>query len=242
MTAGLVEKTVAFCRALRERGLLVTTSHAFDAVRALRCIGIEQRAQVYWALRCVLASRPEDFEVFDELFPQLFAAPGPRRMKPARSGSKSKRPPPDGVAPAPSLSSWGKGAEPSDEPEEVPGASDRPALAAKDFSSFGSDELEEIERIAARIARRLAARPSRRWKAARAGSRVDLRRTLRRATAGELLDLRFRRRKPRKTRIVAICDVCRARRTGSRAARASAPASPASTRAGAGWWTAAPWW
>src|SRR5207245_6291126 len=76
-----------------------------------------------------------------------------------------------------------------------------------DFSSFGSKELEEIERIAARIARRLAARPSRRWKPASSGARIDLRRTLRRATAGELVDLRFRRRKPRKTRIVAICDV-----------------------------------
>jgi uncharacterized protein with von Willebrand factor type A (vWA) domain len=38
---------------------------------------------------------------------------------------------------------------------------------------------------------------------------VDLRRTMRRAPAagGELVDLRFRRRKVRKTRVVALCDV-----------------------------------
>src|SRR5205085_562906 len=68
---------------------------------------------------------------------------------------------------------------------------------------------EEVERVARRIARRLAARPSRRWKPAQKGARVDLRRTMRRAPSagGELIDLRFRRRKLRKTRIVALCDV-----------------------------------
>jgi uncharacterized protein with von Willebrand factor type A (vWA) domain len=79
----------------------------------------------------------------------------------------------------------------------------------KDFASFASGDLEEIERIAARLARRLAARPGRRWAPARSGARVDLRRTVRRSlsTGAEVLDLRFRRRKPRKTRIVALCDV-----------------------------------
>jgi len=208
MTSGLVERTVGFCRALRERGLLVTTTHAFEAVRALRCVGVDRRDQAYWALRCVLAARPEDFDTFDELFNQLFAPPQPQRVTAANSGSKSKKKqPPDAGAPSPSFTSWGKGEVQGEEPEEVPAASDQEVVATKDFSSFGSEELEEVERIAARIARRLAARPSRRWKPGHAGSRVDLRRTLRRATAGELLELKFRRRKPRKTRIVAICDV-----------------------------------
>ncbi len=202
MTSGLVEKIVGFCRALRERGLPVTTAHAFDAVKALRVIGLDRRDRAYWGLRCVLASRPEDFEIFDELFAQLFAPPdGPgERPRPMDRGKPATE---RGER---SLSSWG-GAASDEESEKIPVASDQPALGTRDFSSFGSQELEEIERIAARIARRLAARPSRRWKPAHAGSRVDLRRTLRRATAGELLDLRFRRRKPRKTRIVAICDV-----------------------------------
>lgn len=209
MSSGLVESTVGLCRALRERGLPVTTAHALDAVRALHAVGLERRDHAYWALRCVLASRPEDYPVFDELFDQLFSPQAPRPEGPRARSQKRKVP--AGEQGAPSLSSWGRATASNesdeDEPEEMPGASDQPALADKDFSSFGSEELEEIRRIAARIARRLAARPSRRWKPARAGSRVDLRRTLRRATAGELLDLRFRRRKPRKTRIVAICDV-----------------------------------
>jgi uncharacterized protein with von Willebrand factor type A (vWA) domain len=84
-------------------------------------------------------------------------------------------------------------------------ASDPPALARKDFRDFTDEELEQIEQIAARIARKLAARPSRRWKAARSGARVDLRRTMR--SHPDLTELRFRRRRTRKTRIVALCDV-----------------------------------
>jgi uncharacterized protein len=204
MSTGLVERTVELCRALRERGLTVTTAHAIDAVRALKCVGVQQRSRTYFALRCVLAARPEEFDIFDELFAQLFALPsdqGPaRKVTRTRHGEAKEG--------TPSLSSWG-GAGEASESEEIKGASDEAGSGEKDFGSFGADELEEIERIARRIARKLAARPSRRWKPGRTGARVDLRRTLRRSPAagGELIDLRFRRRKVRKTRIVALCDV-----------------------------------
>jgi uncharacterized protein with von Willebrand factor type A (vWA) domain len=213
MNADLVERTIAFCRALRARGLLVTPAHSSEAVRALREVGLESRAQAYYALRSVLTARPEDFDAFDDLFDALFSPPredqgGDGKLRAPRL----QRPAPDAKTP-PSLSGWldqkaamGEGEE---EPEEVPAASDQPALGKKDFSSFTSEELEEIERIAKRISRRMAARPSRRWIAARRGARVDLRRTVRRSlsTAAEPLELRFRERKTRKTRIVAICDV-----------------------------------
>jgi len=205
MSADLVQRTVAFCRELRGRGMTVTTGHAIDAVRALRCAGMESRQRAYLSLRCVLMARPEEADVFDEAFEAFFSAP----VASARDGvvRVHKRPPPRDPA-VPSLSSWGEegGGTDGEEPEPVPAASDMPAVAQKDFSTFGADELAEIQRLAAGIARRLAARPSRRWAAANRGRRIDLRRTMRRALI-EPIDLRFRRRKPRKTRIVAICDV-----------------------------------
>jgi uncharacterized protein with von Willebrand factor type A (vWA) domain len=73
----LVERTVELTRALRGRGLLVTPAHAADAVRALQCVGVHSRDQVYQALRCVLTKRPEDFDAFDEQFWLLFGAPSP---------------------------------------------------------------------------------------------------------------------------------------------------------------------
>jgi uncharacterized protein with von Willebrand factor type A (vWA) domain len=191
MKAGLVERTVELCRALRERGFLVTTSHASDAVRALAAVGVRQREDARLALRCVLASRPEEFEIFDELFAQLFAPVSRRKV--VRPQASSRKPKAGDAAAMPSLSAWGSGAASDDQPEEIKGASEHRGSGEKDFASFGSEELEEIERIARRIARRLAARPSRRWKACSSG--------------GELIDLRFRRRKLRKTRVVALCDV-----------------------------------
>ncbi|TMA27019.1 MAG: VWA domain-containing protein [Deltaproteobacteria bacterium] len=199
MSADLVERVLDLVRKLRSRGLPVTSAHAADALRALSCVGLDSRERVHQALRCVLISRPEDFSLFDELFAQLFA----QQEAPLRKHRE-----PDAPAEAvPSLASWNEEEEAS-ETQEIRAASDRPALAEKDFRAFAADELAEIERIAARIARKLAARPSRRWKAARRGRRIDLRATMRRSlSTGEPLDLRHRRRKTRKTRIVALCDV-----------------------------------
>ena len=202
MSADLVARLVSFCRALRARGLPVTTSHAVDAARALRCAGIGDRRLVHLSLRCVLTSRPEEFPVFDELFETAFLRcdPGPRPAGEIRRVAREG---------APALTSWSAQADGDEEPEQVPGASDRAAREKKDLAALEADDIDELDRIAARIARRLAARSSRRWKPGRKGARVDLRRTMRRAPANgaELLDLRFRVRKTRKTRIVALCDV-----------------------------------
>lgn len=208
--SGLAGAVVQLCRGLRARGLLVGTSHASDAVRALECVGVHSRNQVYWALRSVLTSAPEDFAVFDELFWQLFSTR-------ARAGSergaapRDKPPAREKAAPRKAASVTGfpqAGMAEDSAPEQVPAASDAETRGSKDFSSFGGDEVDEIERIAARLARRLAAKPSRRWKAARRGARVDLRRTVRKSVgAGEAVELCFRARKPRKMRIVALCDV-----------------------------------
>jgi uncharacterized protein len=207
MKGDLVERSVGLCRELRSRGMTITTAHAMDAVRALRCGSIESRDRAYLALRCVLVGRPEEIEIFDEAFAAFFAPPPDSgHQAPVRI----HRPTPRAESVAPSLTSWGRQRDgEGGEPGLVPAASDMAAVARKDFSTFGADELAEIQRISRQIARRLAARPSRRWKTGRRGPRIDLRRTMRRtlSNAAEPLELLFRRRKPRKTRIVAICDV-----------------------------------
>src|SRR3981189_355185 len=177
MSGDLVQRTVGLCRELRSRGMMVTTAHAMDAVRALRCGSTRSRERAYLALRCVLVARPEEVAIFDEVFAALFAPAPEAHLGPVRV--HRRRPPAESIAP--SLTSWGEqGAGEGDEPpEETPAASDSAAVARKDFSTFGADELSEIQRLARRIARRLAARPSRRWKSGRSGPRIDLRRTIR---------------------------------------------------------------
>ncbi|HEU4931578.1 MAG TPA: VWA domain-containing protein, partial [Pyrinomonadaceae bacterium] len=75
--------------------------------------------------------------------------------------------------------------------------------------AFSHEELEEISRIARRMARRLAKKPSRRWRPVARGRRVNLRRSLRLSlkTGGELIDLSYRERRPKRTKLFVICDV-----------------------------------
>jgi uncharacterized protein len=96
-----------------------------------------------------------------------------------------------------------------DEEASMPAPSVAESLATRDFATFGADQLDEIQRIAARMARRLTSRPSRRWKPQRRGSRVHLRGVLRQLvkTDGDVAELTFRERKLRKTSVVALCDV-----------------------------------
>jgi uncharacterized protein with von Willebrand factor type A (vWA) domain len=91
----------------------------------------------------------------------------------------------------------------------VPGASETEARAEKDFAGFSHEELEEISRIARRMARRLAKKPSRRWRPVIRGRRVNLRRSLRLSlkTGGELIDLSYQERRPKRTKLFVICDV-----------------------------------
>ena len=211
--ASLLPNTLLFCRALRQRGLVVTPSEAIDAARTLYCIDLDDRREVFLSLRSVLVSRVEDYPIFEELFEDFW-----NRQVPSRHARKASEP--DHQARLSStkhagkgltyfLEHWGASHPDSERSIDLPVASDAASWAEKDFSRFGEDELEEIGRAARRIVRRLARRPGRRWKPARRGPRVFLRRTLRRSlsTGGELMELAFRRRKPRKTRLVVISDV-----------------------------------
>ncbi|MBO0859978.1 MAG: VWA domain-containing protein [Chloracidobacterium sp.] len=166
-------------------------------------------------LRCVLTSRPEEFPVFEELFEDFWNRLGrssnPRKIIEDESHSTNVRLSHErghkGLAFF--LENWGDTSLRGAGQVNLPGASDVESSAEKDFSSFGADELEEISRLARRIARRLARSPSRRWEAARRGLKVDPRRTLRLSlrTWGNLVKLSFRRRKQKKTRLIVICDV-----------------------------------
>jgi uncharacterized protein len=198
-------------------GVVVTPSEAIDAVTTLDLIDLEDRQETYLSLRSVLASRVEDFPVFEELFEGFWSRlgqnPQPRKVfeREALFSSSQQTRLSSGLPrqKAVFLEHWGGTESRDTEPIKLPGASNLESAAEKDFSLFEADEIEEVSRLARRIVKRLARIPSRRWKPVRRGPRVNLRRTLRQSlrTGGELVELSFKRRKQKKTRLVVLSDV-----------------------------------
>ena len=197
---------------LRARGLPVTPGASHDALRALEVVDLGDRAEVHRALRTVLASRPEEFPAFDAAFDAFWGG----LLRPeATAGMTGEEGPPAVEAHFPrakdaalEFAQWTDMAEGEGEPVGLPGLSDIEAMLGKDFSAFGAEDLAEVERLAAQIARRLATRKSRRLRPSRRRGRVDLRRTVRLSlTRGEPVELARRTRKILKTKLVVLCDV-----------------------------------
>src|SRR5215813_9717314 len=185
----LLNNTVLFCRALRERGLLVTPSEAIDAATTLNLIDLDDRQETFLSLRSILTTRVEDFPVFEELFEGFWGwlsrSNQFRKIVERENHStdaqqvrlSSREHGRKGLAFF--LEHWGAARSRATDPINLPGASNVESAAEKDFSLFGTDELEEISRLARRIAKRLELSPSRRWEPVRRGPRVDLRRAFR---------------------------------------------------------------
>ncbi|OLB97340.1 MAG: hypothetical protein AUH30_10440 [Candidatus Rokubacteria bacterium 13_1_40CM_68_15] len=207
---------IRFAALLRREGLPVTLGQTTDGVRALEVLDVGDRDELRRGLRTVFVGRPEEMPAFDRSFDLFWrqeseAGAGlPGLVQPTPEGEDDAR-----LAAgaqkreALALETWG-GEEESEsgDPLGVPAVSDQEALSGRDFSTFTPDQLDEVYRLTVQIARRLARRLSRRRRPVARRGRVDLRRTLRaNLSRGDLIDLKFRRRKRRKVRLVLLCDV-----------------------------------
>jgi uncharacterized protein with von Willebrand factor type A (vWA) domain len=215
----LTRAVLRFGALLRDSGLKVTTGSLMDAVRALEAVNLLERAEVYLALRAVLMSRIEEQPAFDRCFdgfwtlhyvsietpgPRVEAAQELRRRQDAPEGASAPPPPKSDEF---ALEDWDEDAG-AEQPLELPGYSAREVLLEQDFSSFSPEQLEEVARLSAQIAKRLARRVSRRRKPARRKGAVDLRRSFRaNLLRGDIIELRRRARRRRKPRLVLFCDV-----------------------------------
>jgi uncharacterized protein with von Willebrand factor type A (vWA) domain len=211
----LTRALVRFGALLRRQSLPITPRQVLDAVRALDHLDVGDREEVRLGLRALLVTRPEEAAIFDKAFEafwrvrtdadevaEALAGPAVPEAAPEPEGLGSQR---ERLA----LEGWGEmEEEDGGDPLSVPAASEAEALAARDFSTFSAEQLDEVLRLTVQIARRLARRVSRRRRPVRRRGRVDLRRTLRaNLTRAEIIELRYRRRKRRKVRLVLLCDV-----------------------------------
>ena len=207
----LVAHVTRFCRALRDRGLLVGHRDATDAIRALGVADVMDRGRVYWVLRSVLVSRHEEIGTFDDLFGRFWEL-GPPDKRPSMT---------PGMGQAGRMREVRRYRRPSPLPESDSasqdalvqvvrtGASPVEVISDRDLSALGAEEMAELSRIAARMVRALASRPGRRRRRHRRKGAPDLRAAFRMSlsTGGEPLRLPRLRRVPRLPRLLVLLDV-----------------------------------
>ena len=198
---------VAFARVLRGAGLAVPVSSAVSFAEALAVVGIEGRADVFWAARATLVRRPEDHELFDRAFRVFWehAEGAPAEAEPeSMTITVAVDDGDDDAGEEPDAS------PPTDDPTLELRFSTTEVLRNKDFAAYDDIELDEAHRLMMRM--RLTGSPRRSLRmrpTSRRTSRPDLRRTVRAAlrTEGEPIERYFRRPATRHRRLVLLLDV-----------------------------------
>ena len=199
-------------RALRSEGVGTTLRDELDAAEALRVVDEEDREEVCTALRIALKIPHDHFEAFDRLFAGFWD--GTELLARAVSFTRPRREPaavrkgrllhwdPDARRMGESTGDASEGDEPGYSPE--------PLLRRKRFdeAAWSARDLLALEKVLARMARRVATRPSRRLVRTRGRGRPDLRSSYRHAlrTSGELLTLARRTRAIEEPRLVFLLD------------------------------------
>ncbi len=231
------ERILAFVQALRHDGLEVSVAETLDAVRAVTVASLE-REVLREAFAATVVKDERDRAAFDRLFESHFplgggdeAAGRSRRRRGGGAGGTGAR----GRA----GTERGAGGREQREAADAPGAraavpaSTRAAVARRVASPKGPDDgtragraararaimhmpfreltasdVAEARDVVRALGQRLRARLARRERRQRRG-RLDLRRTIRTATAsgGVPARLRFRGRRPGRPDLVALCDL-----------------------------------
>ncbi len=202
---------VEFCRFARESGLSGGVKETLDCLKAARAVGLADRETLKLALRAVLCSSKDDWDLFDELFERFWSAHKERAGSPARK--KPKQPTDDWGRPQSGtielIGATGDVRATDDPGKAVTGATAFERLRRVDFSQIPHSDLPDLERIALQLLRQMSARLSRRLKTMQPRGPVDLRRTIRRSISrgGEPIYLSRKGRKLERTRLVILLDV-----------------------------------
>src|ERR1700747_3173390 len=179
--ANLERAVVRLCRCARASGL-GSGRTTLDCLQALRIVQDAGVAAIEAALRSVLCSSKQDWDLFAKLFALAWEGPAPARPSPKKSGKNR-------------FSSYGLGREQSvlklftetdrlnldPHPEKaISGASLAERLTKTDFAQIPYGDLAELERLSLRLLRRMSYRISRRLRLTEGRGVVDLGRTTRR--------------------------------------------------------------
>jgi uncharacterized protein with von Willebrand factor type A (vWA) domain len=206
-TASIIE----FCHFARANGLSVGVQQTLAAIEAAKTVGVADGQAFAFALRMVLSSSKEEWDLFNQLFEVFWSASQLRSGSAAGEAKEAKVSirKPKASSRMLNTQSSNEASSPEREGKAVSGASAQHRLQRVDFSDVGHDDLVTLEQISLRLFRKMGLQLSRRLKIRNRADRVDMRRTIRRSIphGGDPIVLALQGRKPRKHRLVIFLDI-----------------------------------
>jgi uncharacterized protein len=195
------EILLAFTRAVRAGGVVVTQDRASDFLRATALLGAGNADEVRAAGRATLCAGPDDLTRFDQVFAAFFDArhglPRPRPAAPAD-------PTPTGL---PDTEPTGEGRTEADDLVRA-AASPTEVLRHRDVASLSAPEKQRLAAMLATLRPRPPLRRTgrhRRWHRGAVDAPRTMRESLRRM--GEPGEIAWRRRVDKPRRVVLLVDV-----------------------------------
>jgi uncharacterized protein len=203
---------VEFCRFVRSKGLPAGMQQTLAALEAASAIGVADWQLFAYALRSVLCSCQEQWDLFDQLFKAFWSSAGNEWEHLPEEGKQDLNPD-TRKAPAGSrlLVSPTSGGAPSQDGEGkmVLGASAQQRLNKVDFSEAPQSDLAALEQLSLRLLRQMSRRLARRMKMRNRSDRVDFRRSIRRniSHGGDPINLAYKGRTPQQKKLVIFLDI-----------------------------------
>ncbi|MFN2106052.1 MAG: vWA domain-containing protein [Candidatus Promineifilaceae bacterium] len=220
----LLPNVLHFGRLLRALGLKISAGQLSDLARALTLIDITSRADFYYTSRGLLVTNPHDFERFDQAFDLfwtgmqrwLLSLGQTRHMRPAEQDEQDLPAPDPILAPGQEESQENgdkeedASPEPADDIETSALYSPVELLHHKNFADFTEEEKRIVREAMGKLIWQFSERQTRRQRRTTKRARyIDLRGAIRANTGngGEIVQLRWRRRKTKPRPLIVLCDI-----------------------------------
>ncbi len=202
---------IQFCQFARENGLSNGVQQTLAALEVAKTIGFADRQIFALALRTVLSSSKDEWDLFNRLFDLFWGASQRESGLAEKEGKEARFSTHRQQASSQALMSLSgrEDSQPEREGKAVSGASAQQCLQKVDLSDVPREDLLALEQISLRLFRKMSLRLSRRHKIGNLPDRVDLRRTIRRSIprGGDPIVLAFHGRRPRKHKLVIFLDI-----------------------------------
>ncbi len=208
----MLHRLIRFERALHAAGVAANPTKLIDLCRSFEFIDVSNRMDFYAAARTIFVSRYDDLLIFDRIFFEFWTLVERTPNTDFGTGEEESSDKEEGIEREQSQQKAGEEAEEEAAEDEEPtqtGYSADEVLVSKNLGQMSSEEIERARDIMAELISILATVRSRRSAATSKGSRLDLRRILRKNLlyAQDGTELVYRRRKIKKLKLMLLCDV-----------------------------------